>query len=360
MSLVTKNNNNNKQRVALIFGITGQDGSYLAEYLLTLEYKIIGVMRRSSSFNTGRIDHIRDKIELVYGDIADTACVFELVNKYIPDEIYNLAAQSHVAISFQLEKYTMDVDALGPLNILQAVRLLNLNDKCKIYQASTSELYGNTLNTHHLTSLDENSPMNPVSPYAIAKLYAYHMIRHYRDAFGIFAVNGILQNHESSRRGDNFVTKKIVLWAKYKWFSSLQNYGMKKDKLRAVREPLHIGKLDSSRDWSHAKDMVKGMWLMLQTSTPEDYVLGSGVRTTVRTFIEKVVKAYGFKVEWKGSGLEEKGYIEGEVAIIVDPRYYRPNELSDLVGNPEKAKTKLGWKQEYTIDTLIDEMIKNS
>ncbi len=350
------------KKVALIFGITGQDGSYLSEYLLSLHnYKIIGIMRRSSSFNTGKIDHIRNKIELVYGDISDTACVFELISKYQPDEIYNLAAQSHVAISFQLEKYTMDVDALGPLNILQAIRLLGLKDKCKVYQASTSELYGNTLNTHHLTSLDEHSPMNPVSPYAIAKLYAYHMVRHYRDAFGIFAVNGILQNHESSRRGDNFVTKKIVLWAKYKWFSTFQNKDIKNNTtLRGDREPLHIGKLDSSRDWSHAKDMVKGMWLILQSSTPEDYVLGSGVRTTVRTFIEKVIKAFGFTVEWKGSGLDEKGYIQNEVAIIVDSRYYRPNELSDLVGNPEKAKTKLGWKPEYTIDTLIEEMIENS
>ena len=347
------------KKVALIFGITGQDGSYLSEFLLSLgNYKIIGIMRRSSSFNTGRIDNIRDKIELVYGDVSDTASVFEVISKYQPDEIYNLAAQSHVAVSFQLEKYTMDVDALGPLNILQAVRLLNLKDKTKVYQASTSELYGNTLNTHKLTSLDENSPMNPVSPYAIAKLYAYHMVRHYRDAFGIFTVNGILQNHESSRRGDNFVTKKIVLWAKYNWFSSLQNYN--NNKLRENREPLHIGKLDSSRDWSHAKDMVKGMWMILQSSTPEDYVLGSGVRTTVRTFIEKVIKAYGFTVEWKGSGLEEKGYIQNEVAIIIDPRYYRPNELSDLVGNPEKAKTKLGWEHEYTIDTLIEEMIQNS
>jgi GDPmannose 4,6-dehydratase len=338
-----------KTKTAIIFGITGQDGSYLAELLLSLEnYNIIGVMRRSSSFNTGRIDHIRDKIHLIYGDVSDTASVFEIISKYQPNEIYNLAAQSHVAVSFQLEKYTMDVDALGPLNILQAIRILGLKDKTKVYQASTSELYGNTLNTHQLTSLDENSPMNPVSPYAIAKLYAYHMVRHYRDAFGIFAVNGILQNHESSRRGDNFVTKKIVLWAKYNWFSKLN------------KEPLHIGKLDSSRDWSHAKDMVKGMWLILQSSQPEDYVLGSGVRTTVRTFIEKVVKAFGFNVEWKGTGLEEKGYIQDELAVIVDTKYYRPNELNDLVGNPEKARSKLGWKPEYTIDTLIKEMIKNS
>jgi len=338
-------------KTALIFGITGQDGSYLSELLLNLgNYKVVGIMRRSSSFNTGRIDHIRDKIELVYGDVSDTACVIELISKYQPDEIYNLAAQSHVAISFQLEKYTMDVDALGPLNILQAIRILNLKDKTKVYQASTSELYGNTLNTHKLEYLDENSPMNPVSPYAIAKLYAYHMVRHYRDAFGIFAVNGILQNHESSRRGDNFVTKKIVLWAKHNWFIS--------DKTK--KTPLHIGRLDSSRDWSHAKDMVKGMWMILQESKPEDYVLGSGVRTTVRTFIEKVVKEFGHTIQWKESGVDEKGYIQDELAVVVDPRYYRPNELSDLVGNPEKAKTKLGWIQEYDIDKLIKEMIQNS
>jgi GDPmannose 4,6-dehydratase len=250
--------------IALIFGITGQDGSYLSELLLEKGYTVVGIMRRSSSFNTGRIDHIRDKLTLVYGDISDTACVFEIIEKYKPDEIYNLAAQSHVAISFQLEKYTMDVDALGPLNILQAIRLLNLKDKCKVYQASTSELYGNSLITHNLTSLDENSPMNPVSPYAIAKLYAYHMIRHYRKAFNMFVVNGILQNHESSRRGDNFVTKKIVLWAKYNWFSTDN---------KVEKSKLHIGRLDSSRDWSHAKDMVKGMWLILQQSDTRRFCL---------------------------------------------------------------------------------------
>ncbi len=336
-------------KTALIFGVTGQDGSYLSELLLTKGYNIIGVMRRSSSFNTGRIDHIREKLVLIYGDVSDTACVFEIISKYKPDEIYNLAAQSHVAVSFQLEKYTMDVDALGPLNILQAIRILGMGEKTRVYQASTSELYGNTLNTHHLTSLDENSPMNPVSPYAIAKLYAYHMVRHYRDAFGMFAVNGILQNHESSRRGDNFVTKKIVLWAKYNWFSS-----------ESTKHPLHIGRLDSSRDWSHAKDMVKGMWMILQQSVPEDYVLGSGVRTTVRQFIEKVVQYYGHSVRWEGNAEDEKGYINDELAIVVDKRYYRPNELSDLVGNPSKAREKLGWKSEYTIDRLIEEMIQNS
>jgi GDPmannose 4,6-dehydratase len=334
---------------ALIFGITGQDGSYLAELLIEKGYTVIGVMRRSSSFNTGRIDHIRNKLTLVYGDVADTACVFEIINRFKPDEIYNLAAQSHVMISFQLEKYTMDVDALGTLNVLQAIRLLDLKDKTRFYQASTSELYGNTLNTHHLESLDENSPMMPVSPYAIAKLYAYHMVRHYRDAFKVFAVNGILQNHESSRRGDNFVTKKIVLWAKYNWFSKVEN-----------KQPLHIGRLDSSRDWSHAKDMVKGMWLMLQHSKPEDFVLASGKQTTVRTFIEKVINKFGSNVEWKGEGVEERGYINGELAVIVDSKYYRPNELTDLVGNPSKAKETLGWTHEYNIDSLIEEMVDNS
>lgn len=334
---------------ALIFGITGQDGSYLAELLLEKDYTVIGVMRRSSSFNTGRIDKIRNKLTLVYGDVADTACVFEIIKRFKPDEIYNLAAQSHVMISFQLEKYTMDVDALGTLNVLQAIRLLDLKDTTRFYQASTSELYGNTLNTHHLESLDENSPMMPVSPYAIAKLYAYHMVRHYRDAFKIFAVNGILQNHESSRRGDNFVTKKIVLWAKYNWFSTTED-----------KCPLHIGRLDSSRDWSHAKDMVKGMWLMLQHSKPEDFVLASGKQTTVRTFIEKVVNKFGYNVEWRGEGVEERGYINGELAVVVDSKYYRPNELTDLVGNPSKAKETLGWTHEYNIDSLIEEMVENS
>ena len=337
-------------KTALIFGITGQDGSYLAELLLEKNYIVVGVMRRSSSFNTGRIDHIRDKLKLVYGDVCDTVNVFETINKFQPDEIYNLAAQSHVAISFQLEKYTMDVDALGPLNILQAIRILGLINKTKVYQASTSELYGNTLNTYKLDYLDEHSPMNPVSPYAIAKLYAYHMVRHYRDAFNMFAVNGILQNHESSRRGDNFVTKKIVLWAKYNWYNSDIN----------KQEPLHIGRLDSSRDWSHAKDMVKGMWLILQQNKPEDFVLGSGVRTTVRQFIEKVVEQFGEKIRWEGEGVNEKGYINNQLAVITDERYYRPNELTDLVGNPQKAKDWLGWTQEYDIDKLIEEMIENS
>ena len=337
-------------KTALIFGITGQDGSYLAELLLEKNYIVVGVMRRSSSFNTGRIDHIRDKLKLVYGDVCDTVNVFETINKFQPDEIYNLAAQSHVAISFQLEKYTMDVDALGPLNILQAIRILGLINKTKVYQASTSELYGNTLNTYKLDYLDEHSPMNPVSPYAIAKLYAYHMVRHYRDAFNMFAVNGILQNHESSRRGDNFVTKKIVLWAKYNWYNSDIN----------KQEPLHIGRLDSSRDWSHAKDMVKGMWLILQQEKPEDFVLGSGVRTTVRQFIEKVIEQFGEKIRWEGEGVNEKGYINNQLAVITDERYYRPNELTDLVGNPQKAKDWLGWTQEYDIDKLIEEMIENS
>lgn len=342
-------------KTALIFGITGQDGSYLAELLLEKNYIVVGVMRRSSSFNTGRIDHIRDKLKLVYGDVCDTVNVFETINKFQPDEIYNLAAQSHVAISFQLEKYTMDVDALGPLNILQAVRILGLTNKTKIYQASTSELYGNTLNTYKLEYLDEHSPMNPVSPYAIAKLYAYHMVRHYRDAFDMFAVNGILQNHESSRRGDNFVTKKIVLWAKYSWYNSDTLKGN-----RNKQEPLHIGRLDSSRDWSHAKDMVKGMWLILQQEKPEDFVLGSGVRTTVRQFIEKVIEQFGEKIRWEGEGVNEKGYINNQLAVITDERYYRPNELTDLVGNPQKAKDCLGWTQEYDIDKLIEEMIENS
>ena len=348
-------------KVALIFGITGQDGSYLAELLLEKNYTVVGVMRRSSSFNTGRIDSIRDKIKLVYGDICDTINVFETINKYKPDEIYNLAAQSHVAISFQLEKYTLDVDGLGPLNILQAVRILGPTYKPKVYQASTSELYGNTLNTHHLEYLDEDSPMNPVSPYAIAKLYAYHMIRHYRDAFNIFCVNGILQNHESSRRGDNFVTKKIVIWAKHKWFSPIPHFNNSgSSKVRASREPLYIGRLDSSRDWSHAKDMVKGMWLMLQQDNPEDFVLASGIQTTVRTFIEKVLSYFNSTVVWKDSGIHEKGYINDELAIITDEKYYRPNELTDLVGNPKKAREKLGWTPEYNIDKLIEEMIQNS
>jgi GDPmannose 4,6-dehydratase len=226
--------------------------------------------------------------------MTDSTSLIRLVQQIKPDEIYNLAAQSHVKVSFDMPEYTAETDAVGTLRLLEAIRICGLEKTTRIYQASTSELYGNTLNTHHLENLDENSPMNPVSPYAIAKLYAYHMVRHYRDAFGIFAVNGILQNHESSRRGDNFVTKKIVLWAKYKWFVDAKN-----------KECLHIGRLDSSRDWSHAKDMVRGMWMILQQSQPEDYVLGSGVRTTIREFIEKVVNLFNYTVDWKDSSYSQ-------------------------------------------------------
>jgi len=258
-------------------------------------------------------------------------------------EIYNLAAQSHVAISFDLEKYTADVDATGVLNLLQSIRLLNLIDKVKLYQASTSELYGNTLNTNNLEYLDEESPMNPVSPYAIAKLYAYHMVKYYRKAYNMFCVNGILFNHTSPRRGHNFVCKKICDY-------------VKRTLVKEQEEPLQLGNLNATRDFGHSKDYVKGMWMILQAEKPDDYVLATKHRVTVREFVNMAFKDLG-EITWVGEGINEKGYLNGKIVVEVSPKYFRPYDLTDLIGNAKKVKEEIGWKEEYTLEEIIMDMI---
>ena len=340
-------------KIACIFGITGQDGSYLAEYLLEKNYTVYGVIRRCSSFNTWRLNSIRNRVNLIYGDVSDAINVLHIVKMIQPDEIYNLAAMSHVGISFDLERYTTDVDACGPLHILQAIRMCNLVDKTKFYQASTSEMFGNSMNEHSISCLTIESPMKPCSPYAIAKYYAHLMVQHYRKAYGFFAVSGVLFNHESPRRGENFVTQKVVTWAK--------EYFRQNKKV-----PLQIGNLDSTRDWGHAKDYIKGMWLMLQQDNPNDFVLATGKQVSVRCFIESVCKRLGVEeIIWEGQHEEEKGYLidketgEKVCLIEVNKKYYRPNELTDLRGDSTDAEQKLGWKREYDLDGLIDDMLSN-
>jgi GDPmannose 4,6-dehydratase len=350
--------------IALIIGITGQDGSYLAEFLLEKGYKVYGIIRRSSSINTGRIDHIFDKLNLRYGDVTDLASIMTVIkeasegvkrSEYL--EIYNLAAQSHVAISFQLEKYTADVDATGVLNVLQCIRILSLENKVKLYQASTSELYGNTLNTHGLTVLNEESPMNPVSPYAIAKLYAYHMIKYYRKAYNIFCVNGILFNHTSPRRGHNFVCKKICDYVKK--YTSIKSSSLHLED-NAEIQPLQLGNLNATRDFGHSKDYIRGMWMILQHDTPVDYVLATKHRVTVREFVNMSFKAAGLgEIKWIGEGINEKGYVKGETCPVVEvsEKYFRPYDLTDLIGDSSKAKQDLGWKEEYSLQDIINEMV---
>jgi len=341
------------KKVALIIGITGQDGSYLAELLLQKGYIVYGLIRRSSNINTQRIDHIFGKLKLRYGDVTDMGSVMFILQECIKEvqlndylEIYNLAAQSHVAISFQLEKYTADVDATGVLNVLQSVRILNLADKVRIYQASTSELYGNTLNMDGVKVLNEESPMNPVSPYAIAKLYAYHMIKYYRKAYNMFCVNGILFNHTSYRRGHNFVCKKICDYVK--------KYNESKNGLPYV---LELGNLNATRDFGHAKDYVRGMWMILNSETPKDYVLASNKRVTIRDFCTKAFDKIHENIEWRGEGLEEVGLIDDKVVVKVSEKYFRPYDLTDLLGDASKVKEELKWEEEYDLDRIINEMI---
>jgi GDPmannose 4,6-dehydratase len=355
-------------KVAFIIGITGQDGSYLAELLLDKGYTVYGMIRRSSSINTCRLDHIFNVLKLRYGDITDMGSIIKILTECIADlkdgylEIYNLAAQSHVAISFDLEKYTADVDATGVLNLLQSIRLLNLTDKVRLYQASTSELYGNTLNTNNLKYLDEESPMNPVSPYAIAKLYAYHMIRYYRKAYNMFCVNGILFNHTSPRRGHNFVCKKICDYVKtykehhYKTPIDLDILTENPDDIT----PLQLGNLNATRDFGHSKDYVKGMWMILQNEKPVDYVLATKHRVTIRDFVNMAFKEAGFgPIHWLGEGVKEKGYLKGKTCPVVEvnPKYFRPYDLTDLIGNSKKVKEELGWKEEYSLEDIIREMV---
>ena len=347
---------NKKNKVAFITGITGQDGSYLAELLLEKGYEVHGLKRRSSSFNTSRIDNlyqdpheINAKFILHYGDLIDSTNIMKLIQKIQPDEIYNLGAQSHVAVSFETPEYTANCDALGILRILEAVRNLNLTKKTKIYQASTSELYGQVREVPQ----SESTPFYPRSPYAVAKLYAYWIVINYREAYDIFACNGILFNHESPRRGETFVTRKIT-----RGFSRI-NYGLEKC--------IYMGNIDAKRDWGHAKDYVYMQWLMLQQEKPEDYVIASGEMKSVREFIELSAIELGWNKEKGGRGIiwEKKGLDEvgkradnGEIVVKVDPRYFRPTEVEQLLGDASKARKKLNWKPSISLDKLIAEMIQ--
>lgn len=332
-------------KTALITGITGQDGSYLAELLLSKGYMVHGIIRRSSSINTGRIDHIYNnpKLKLHYGDVTDSLTLMNIIKKYRPDEIYNLAAQSHVQVSFETPEYTAMVDAVGTLKILESVRLLDLQDTTKIYQASTSELYGLVQEIPQ----KETTPFYPRSPYGVAKLYGYWIIKNYREAYNMFACSGILFNHESPRRGHNFVTKKIV--------NGLEAVSSNR------QDFLSLGNLNSLRDWGHAKDYVEAMWLMLQQDTPDDYVIATGEQYSVREFVERCAPYFGFKIRWEGTGVDEVGINEynGKVIVRVDPRYFRPAEVETLLGDSTKARTVLGWTPKHDFESLVKDMCMN-
>lgn len=317
---------------ALITGITGQDGSYLAELLLEKGYEVHGIVRRASVSNTMRIDHIKDRLTLHDGDLSDSSGLIRIIGLIRPHEIYNLAAQSHVQVSFDVPEYSGDVDALGVLRILEAVRICGLSESTKIYQASTSELYGRVEECPQR----ETTPFHPYSPYAIAKQYGFWMVKEYREAYGMFAVNGILFNHESERRGENFVTRKITLAA-----------GRIAE---GVQDHLELGNLDSKRDWGYARDYVECMWLILQQEEPEDFVIATGVQHTVRDFTEKAFAANGITIRWEGIGLEEKGYdaATGRMVVCVNPAWFRPTDVDNLWGDPTKAKTVLGWNPQKT------------
>ena len=331
---------------ALITGITGQDGSYLAEFLLEKGYEVHGVVRRASISNTARIDHLIEKNAIILhdGDLSDSSGLIRLVNEIRPDEIYNLAAQSHVQVSFDAPEYSGDVDALGVLRILEAVRVCGLIKTCKVYQASTSELYGKVEEVPQR----ETTPFHPYSPYAVAKQYGFWMVKEYREAYGMFAVNGILFNHESERRGENFVTRKITL-AAGRIAEGLQDH-------------LELGNMDSLRDWGYAKDYVECMWLIMQQDKPEDFVIATGVQHTVRDFTEKAFAANGIAIRWEGSGIDEKGYdvATGKMLVCVNPQWFRPTDVDNLWGDPTKAKTVLGWNpQSTTYEQLVEIMAKH-
>lgn len=331
---------------ALITGITGQDGSYLAEFLLEKGYEVHGVVRRASISNTARIDHLIDKNAIILhdGDLSDSSGLICLVNEIRPDEIYNLAAQSHVQVSFDAPEYSGDVDALGVLRILEAVRVCGLIKTCKVYQASTSELYGKVEEVPQR----ETTPFHPYSPYAVAKQYGFWMVKEYREAYGMFAVNGILFNHESERRGENFVTRKITL-AAGRIAEGMQDH-------------LELGNMDSLRDWGYAKDYVECMWLIMQQDKPEDFVIATGVQHTVRDFTEKAFAANGIAIRWEGSGIDEKGYdvATGKMLVCVNPQWFRPTDVDNLWGDPTKAKTVLGWNpQSTTYEQLVEIMAKH-
>jgi GDPmannose 4,6-dehydratase len=335
-------------KVALITGITGQDGAYLAELLLEKGYTVHGIKRRSSSFNTSRIEHLyqdphepNQQFVLHYGDMTDATNLVRVVQETQPDEIYNLAAQSHVQVSFETAEYTANADALGTLRLLEAIRLLGLTKKTRFYQASTSELYGKSPPPQN-----EKTPFQPRSPYAAAKLYAYWIVVNYREAYGIHASNGILFNHESPLRGETFVTRKVTR-------------GVAAIKL-GIQEPLFLGNLEAKRDWGHARDYARGMWLMLQQREPDDYVLATGTGHTVREFVERAFAEAGMEIVWEGGGLSEKGVEAGtgRVLVQIDPRYFRPTEVDALVGDASKARQKLGWTHETDLDALCAEMVR--
>ncbi|MCD7737658.1 MAG: GDP-mannose 4,6-dehydratase [Lachnospiraceae bacterium] len=319
---------------ALITGITGQDGSYLAEFLLEKGYEVHGITRRASISNTARIDHLiaQNAITLHDGDLSDSSSLIRIISLVQPDEIYNLAAQSHVQVSFDVPEYSGDVDAIGVLRILEAVRILGLTHKTRIYQASTSELYGKVEEIPQR----ETTPFHPYSPYAVAKQYGFWITKEYREAYGMFAVNGILFNHESERRGENFVTRKITL-AAGRIAEGLQDH-------------LELGNMDSLRDWGYAKDYVECMWLIMQQDEPEDFVIATGVQHTVRDFTEKAFAANGIIIRWEGEGLQEKGYdvATGRLLVSVNPQWFRPTDVDNLWGDPTKARTKLGWNPQKT------------
>ena len=349
----------NQPKVALITGITGQDGSYLAEFLLKKGYIVHGIKRRSSLFNTDRIDHLYQdphvenrNLVLHYGDMTDSMNLTRIIQETKPDEIYNLAAMSHVAVSFETPEYVANADGTGTLRILEAVKLLGLSKKTKIYQASTSELYGKVQETPQ----SETTPFYPRSPYAVAKMYAYWITVNYREAYGMFACNGILFNHESPVRGETFVTRKITRAAS-KIALGLQDI-------------LHLGNLDAKRDWGHAKDYVRMMWMILQADEPEDWVIATGQTTTVRDFVKMSFAYAGIELEFKGQGVDEKGFVVscsnpdyqvaiGTNVVAVDPRYFRPTEVDLLLGDPTKAETKLGWNREYDLKELVNDMMQS-
>lgn len=343
---------------ALITGITGQDGSYLAEFLLEKGYEVHGIKRRASSFNTSRIDHLYQdphekerRLHLHYGDLTDTSNLTRIVQQVQPDEIYNLGAQSHVAVSFEAPEYTADVDAIGTLRLLEAVRLLGMMKKTRFYQASTSELYGLVQEIPQ----KESTPFYPRSPYGVAKLYAYWITKNYREAYDMYACNGILFNHESPRRGETFVTRKIT--------RGLCNIA------QGLEQRLYMGNLGALRDWGHAKDYVRMQWMMLQQDTPKDYVIATGVQYSVREFIDKTAKALGITLEFVGQGVDEQAVVRsvsgdaapavkpGDVLVSVDPRYFRPAEVETLLGDPAMAKQELGWVPEITLDEMVQSMV---
>ena len=359
-----KNNQTLSMKVALITGITGQDGSYLAELLLEKGYEVHGIKRRSSSFNTDRIDHLyqdphhpNQKLKLHYGDLSDPMNITKIIKECQPDEIYNLGAMSHVKVSFDTPEYVGDIDGLGALRILEAVRLLGLENKTRIYQASTSELYGGMSENKNEKGLyDEDSPFYPRSPYGVAKLYGYWITKNYREAYNMFSCNGILFNHESPRRGETFVTRKIT--------RATSRIAL------GLQDKFYLGNLDAQRDWGHAKDYVRMMWMILQAKQPEDWVIATGKTTTVRDFVKTAFNEVGIELEFKGTGDQEKAFVSrcgndefqleiGKEVLSIDPNYYRPTEVDFLVGDPTKAKEKLGWVAEHDLASLVKDMMKS-